>query len=78
VVSLPRDVTPGAAARRSLLADFLVAILLAVVAILLAAGIGIVGFAALLALLVLLLWIGAEAAAHRWARRRAVRNGQDS
>jgi hypothetical protein len=61
MVRLPRDVTPGAGARRSLLADSLVALLLAVVAIQLAAGIGVVGFVALLVLLLLLLWIGVEA-----------------
>jgi hypothetical protein len=70
VVSLPRDITPGAAARRSLLADFLIALVLALVAIALAAGIGVVGFAALLLLLVLLLWIGIEAAVRRGLRRR--------
>ncbi|HEX3734509.1 MAG TPA: hypothetical protein VHU86_05070 [Solirubrobacterales bacterium] len=58
---LPRDVTPGAGARRALLVDSLVALLLAAVAILLAAGIGVVGFVALVVLLLLLLWIGIEA-----------------
>jgi len=69
MVRPPRDVTPGAGARRALLADSLIALLLAVVAILLAAGIGVVGFVALLVLLVLLLWIGVEAALRRRARQ---------
>jgi NhaP-type Na+/H+ or K+/H+ antiporter len=70
VVSLPRDISPGTAARRSFLADLLVAIALAVLAFQLAAGIGVVGFLALLATLVLLLWIGVEAAIRKGARRR--------
>ena len=69
---VPRDVTPGAGARRALLADSLIALLLAAVAILLAAGIGVVGFVALLVLLLLLLWIGVEAALHGHSRRRRV------
>lgn len=73
---LPREITPGAAARRSLLADTLIALALALTAITLAAGIGVVGFAALLVLLVLLLWIGLEAAlrnAIRWRRTTSKR-----
>lgn len=66
---LPRDISPGAAARRSLLADFLIALVLALLAIMLAAGIGVVGFAAILILLVLALWLGIEAAL-RWGRGR--------
>ncbi len=66
---LPRDISPGTAARRSLLADFLIALVLALLAIALAAGIGVVGFAAILILLVLLLWLGIEATL-RWGRRR--------
>ena len=73
MVRLPRDVSPGARARRALLADFLVASLLAAVAILLAAGIGVVGFVALLVLLLLLLWIGVEASLRRWVRRGKAR-----
>jgi NhaP-type Na+/H+ or K+/H+ antiporter len=73
MVRLPRDVSPGAGARRALLADSLVALLLAAVAILLAAGIGVVGFVALLVLLVLLLCIGVEAGVRRWAQRGKAR-----
>jgi NhaP-type Na+/H+ or K+/H+ antiporter len=65
VVSLPRDISPGAAARRSLLADLLIAIALALLAFQFAAGIGVVGFLALLAAVALLLWIGIEAALKR-------------
>jgi hypothetical protein len=67
VVRLPRDISPAAAARRSLLADTLAALVLALLAITLAAGIGVVGFAAILILLVLALWFGIEATL-RWGR----------
>jgi hypothetical protein len=72
MVRLPRDITPGAAVRRSLLADLLLALAIAALVLQLAAGLGVVGFAALLALLFLLFWIGLEAAlrkAIRWRRR---------
>ena len=65
MVRLPRDISPGTAARRSLLADCLIALTLALVAIILAAGIGVVGVAALLVALVLVLWIGVEAGLRR-------------
>lgn len=67
---LPRDITPGAAARRSLLADLLIAIAIALVALQLAAGVGIVGFFAILALLALVIWLGVEAAIRGATRRR--------
>jgi hypothetical protein len=73
MVRLPRDISPGAAARRSLLADFGVAIAIAILALQLAAGVGVVGFFATIALLVLLLWIGIEAAIRGAARQRASR-----
>ncbi|MCW2987990.1 MAG: hypothetical protein JWM24_928 [Solirubrobacterales bacterium] len=69
---LPRDITPGAAARRALLADLAIAIGLALVALLLAAGIGVVGFVALPVLLVLLAWITIEAVV-RGSRQRSSR-----
>ncbi|HEY0316748.1 MAG TPA: hypothetical protein VGC49_00455 [Solirubrobacterales bacterium] len=56
----PREVSPAAAARRALLADLLAAIGLALLGFLLAAGIGIVGFVALLVLVVIVAWIGVE------------------
>jgi hypothetical protein len=68
VVSLPRDISPGTAARRSLLADLLVAIAIALLAFQLAAGIGVVGFLALLTILVLALWTAIEAAIRKVAR----------
>lgn len=68
-MSLPRDISPGTAARRSLLADLLAALALALLAFQLAAGIGVVGFIALLTTMVLLLWIGGEAAVRRVTRR---------
>jgi hypothetical protein len=78
VVSLPRNITPGAAARRSLLADFLIALAIALVALQLAAGVGVVGFFAILALLILLLWLGIEAAIRRLTRRRGARTRKKS
>jgi membrane protein implicated in regulation of membrane protease activity len=71
-VRLPHDITPGAAARRALLADLLIAICIALVALLLAAGVGVVGFVALPVLLLLLAWIAIEAVV-RSARRRSSR-----
>jgi NhaP-type Na+/H+ or K+/H+ antiporter len=64
-VRLPREISPGAAARRSLLADAGLALALALGAFSLAAGIGVVGFAALVVLVILLGWIGVEAAIRR-------------
>jgi hypothetical protein len=69
-VRLPRDITPGARARRALLADLLVALGLALVVLLLAAGIGIVAVLALPVLLIGLSWIAVEAALRGVARRR--------
>ncbi len=62
----PRRITPGARARRALLIDTAVAIVLAVVAFSLAAGLGVIGFLGLPLLLVGLAWIGFE----RLFRRR--------
>ena len=71
---LPTPASPGAAARRSLLADLLAALLLTAVVIVLAAGIGVVGFIALLAALILVPWYGIEAlvrlVGHRRDRKR--------
>ncbi len=76
MVRLPRDISTGARSRRAFLADLLIAIVLATVAIYLAAGIGVVGFFALLALLVLGAWIGLEAAIGSLLRRRRKRSGR--
>ena len=70
MVGLPRDISPGARSRRTFFADLLIAIALAIVAIPLAAGIGVVGFFALLVLLVISAWIGLEAAISSLLRRR--------
>jgi hypothetical protein len=53
-------ISPAARARRALLFDALAAILLAVVVLSLAAGLGVIGFFGLPLLLALLLWAGAE------------------
>ena len=72
-MSLPRDISPGTAARRSLLADLLIAIVIALLAIQLAAGIGVVGFVALLTILVLVLWIAVEATVRGVGKSRRAR-----
>ena len=64
---LPRDITPGAAARRALLADVLLAIALALVVLTLAAGVGIAAVLALPTILVLLAWVAIEALVRRRA-----------
>lgn len=69
MVGLPRDISPAARSRRAFLADLLIAIVLAATAILLAAGLGVVGFFALLVLLVLCTWIGLETAIRALLRR---------
>lgn len=66
---LPRDISAEARARRSLLFDLLFAAVLAALALLLAAGIGVVGFFAAILALALLLWLAVEAGV-RWAWRR--------
>jgi hypothetical protein len=72
-VKLPRDISPGAASRRRLLADVSIAIAIALVAFLLAAGVGVVAFLALPTLLALLAWIAIEAVV-RGVRRRSARS----
>jgi uncharacterized membrane protein YhiD involved in acid resistance len=70
MVRLPRDITTGARARRALLADTLAAALLALVAILVSAGIGVVGFGALAVFLVLVAWAAVEFLLRLILRRR--------
>jgi hypothetical protein len=55
-VKLPRNVSPAAAERRSLLLDGLIGVLIALAAIVVAAGIGVVGFFALICALVVVAW----------------------
>ena len=74
---LPRNVSPAAARRRSLLVDAVLGVLIALGAIVTAAGIGVVGFFALLCVLLLLAWVLVERAtriAARSRRRRDVRS----
>jgi hypothetical protein len=55
-VRLPRNVSPAAAKRRSLLVDAVLGVFIAVSAIIVAAGIGVVGFFALICALVVVAW----------------------
>jgi uncharacterized membrane protein len=71
-VARPRRITPGARARRALLIDTAAAIVLAVIALSLAAGLGVIGFFGLPLLLVGLVWIGIERLARR--RRQGLRS----
>jgi hypothetical protein len=73
MVRLPRDVSQGAASRRSLLADLIVAIILAAIALIVAAGIGIVAVVSLVVLLAIVVWIGVESAVRGVLRRRRIR-----
>ncbi len=67
---LPRDVSPAAAARRSLLLDIALGILIGIVAVIVAAGIGVVGFFALLCALVVAPWYLVDVGIRRRRRRR--------
>jgi hypothetical protein len=60
-VKLPRKVSPAALERRSLLFDVTIGVTIGLFAIVLAAGIGVVGFFALLVGLVLAAWYLFEA-----------------
>lgn len=68
-MKLPRNVSPAAARRRSLLVDTLLGALIGILAIVVAAGIGVVGFFALLCALVVVPWYLVEGGL-RGARRR--------
>jgi hypothetical protein len=70
---LPRNVSPAAARRRSWLIDVVLGILVGVVAITVAAGIGVVGFFALICALVVVPWYLVEGALRARRRRRARR-----
>jgi uncharacterized membrane protein len=69
-VKLPRNVSPAAAERRSLLFDVILGVLIAILAIVVAAGIGVVGFFALLCLLVVVPWYLVEGRFRSVRRRR--------
>lgn len=70
---LPRNVSPAAAARRSALLDALLGLAIALAAIVVAAGIGVVGFFALLGAILVALWYLVEAALRRGRGRRRPR-----
>jgi hypothetical protein len=69
-VRLPRHVSPAAARRRSLLVDVVLGITIGICAIVVTAGIGVVGFFALICALVLLPWYLLEGGIRGAARRR--------
>jgi hypothetical protein len=69
-VKLPHNISTAAARRRALLADLVVAGLISTTAIIAAAGLGVVGVGAVITLLTLLVWRGAEALLRRRAGRR--------
>ncbi len=64
-MKLPRNVSPAAARRRSLLLDAALGILIGIAAIVVAAGIGVVGFFALLCALVVVPWYLVEGGLRR-------------
>ncbi len=66
---LPRNVSPAAAERRSLLFDSLLGVLIGICAIVVAAGIGVVGFFALLCAIVVVPWYLVEGALRSRRRR---------
>ncbi|MBS1887281.1 MAG: hypothetical protein JSU06_08840 [Actinobacteria bacterium] len=55
-MKVPRNVSPAAAARRSLLLDITIGVFIGLFAIILAAGIGVVGFFGLICALILIPW----------------------
>jgi uncharacterized membrane protein YhaH (DUF805 family) len=69
-MAMPRHISPGARARRALLFDLVAALVLALVALQLAAGLGVVAFFALPVFLVGLLWIAFERLVRRLRPRR--------
>jgi Flp pilus assembly protein TadB len=69
-VRLPKDISPGAASRRRLLADALAAIALAAVGLILSAGVGVAGAIALVIIALLIPWYAIEAVLRRRGRRR--------
>jgi hypothetical protein len=66
----PHNVSPAAARRRALLVDVALGLLLAIAALVIAAGIGVVGFFALLCALVLVPWYLLEGGFRRTRARR--------
>jgi hypothetical protein len=68
-VNRARRISPGAAARRALIIDALCAIALALAALSLCAGLGIVGVIAVLTLIAIGLWFATEALFRALKRR---------
>jgi len=78
-VRLPRNVSPAAARRRSLLVDTVIGVTIGICAIVIAAGIGVVGFVALLGAIALALWYLVEAGVSRsWRGGRSRRSARRS
>lgn len=69
-MSARRRVSARVARRRALVVDLVCGLVLAIIAITVSAGIGVVAVGALIALLTILVWIGIETALAR-VRRRA-------
>lgn len=69
-MKLPRNVSPAAAERRSLLLDAALGVLIGLFAIVIAAGIGVVGFFALLCALLIVPWYLIEGGLRSTRRRR--------
>ncbi len=67
---LPRNVSPAAARRRALLVDVALGLVLALAALVLAAGIGVIGFFSLLAALALVPCYLLDGRLRRARRRR--------
>ena len=66
---LPRNISPAAAERRSLLFDVVLGVLIGICAIVVAAGIGVVGFFALLCVLAVVPWYLLDRRSDRRRRR---------
>jgi predicted PurR-regulated permease PerM len=69
-------ITPGARARRALLVDSVAALLVALIALQLTAGLGVVAFFGLPVLLAGLVWIGVERLVRRIRLRRRRRRAR--
>lgn len=68
---LPRNISPAAARRRSLLVDVLLGAAIGICAIVVAAGVGVVGFFALICFLIIAPWGLFEGAIRSRRSRRA-------
>ena len=67
---VPRNVSPAAARRRTWLIDVVAGVLIGIFAIIIAAGIGVVGFFALLCAIGLVAWYALEGGLRSFRRRR--------